>query len=70
MTEEETQRLNLMRIWLTGTFLIVAVAVALYGGLFAGLAIFRESGYWLIVGTTGVLAAALYFGYRWWLQRT
>ncbi len=70
MSEDHTKRLKLMRIWLIGTFVIVAVAVALYGSIFAGAAIIRESGFWLIVGITGALCVALYFGYQWWLKRT
>jgi len=69
MTEEQTKRLKLMRTWLVGTFLIVVIAVALYGSVFGGTAIFRESGYWLIVGITGVLAVVVYFIERWRLTR-
>ena len=70
MSEEHTKRLRLMRVWLFGTLVIVAAAVAVYGGLFAGVAILLSTGYWLIVGITAVLCVAAYFGYQWWLKRT
>ena len=70
MSEEQTKRLRLMRIWLFGTFVIVAAAVAVYGGFFTGVFILQSTGYWLIVGITAVLCVAVYFGYQWWLRRT
>ena len=69
MSEEQTKRLKLMRTWLVGTFIIVAAAVALYGGFFTGLAILGQPGYWLIVGITGGLAIGVYYIERWRLTR-
>lgn len=69
MTEEQTKLLKLMRFWLFGTFIIVFAAVTVYAGTLTGLAIMKETGYWLIVGITAGLCLVWYFGYQWWLKR-
>ncbi len=70
MNEQENKLTKLMRFWLFGTFVITFVAVTIYGGMFGGMAIFRETNYWFIQGIVAVACVAIYFGYsRWWLKR-
>lgn len=70
MDEEKTKKLNLMRFWLFGTFVIVWAAITIYIGLFTSrdwMAALRNG--FPIWGITGVLCVVWYFGYRWWLSR-
>jgi len=67
--EDQTKRVRLMRFWLFGMFVIVFAAVTTYAGMYVGLAIMAERGYWLIIGATAALCLAWFQGYRWWMQR-
>jgi len=73
MSEDKVKRLNLMRFWLFGTFVIVWAAtfaftylwIAPVGADFMDVVI-TALPVWVI---TAVLAVIWYFGYRWWLGR-
>ena len=73
MSEDKEKRLNLMRFWLFGTFVIVWAAtfafaylwIAPVGADFRDVVITALT-VWVI---TAVLAVVWYFGYRWWLGR-
>jgi hypothetical protein len=70
MSEDLTKRLNLMRFWLFGTFIIVFSAITIYIGIFANrdwmLAL--RSGF-PIWGIVGVLCVVWYYGYKFWISR-
>jgi hypothetical protein len=64
-TEGKIKRLNLMRYWLFGTFVIVFAAITTYVGLFANrdalLALRVGLPVW---GITGILCIVIYYGYK------
>lgn len=70
MNDELDKRLNLMRFWLFGTFVIVFAAVTIYIGIFTN----RD---WLMAlraglpiwGIVAVLCFIWYFGYKYWIGR-
>ena len=74
MSEDKQKRLNLMRFWLFGTFVIVWAAtltftylwIAPIGASFMDV-IMTALPVWVI---TAVLAVVWYFGYKWWLSRS
>ena len=73
MSEDAVKRLNLMRFWLFGTFVIVFAATLAFTYMWIVpigadlMTVVRTAlPVWLI---TAVLAAALYFGYKWWMGR-
>jgi uncharacterized RDD family membrane protein YckC len=70
MSEDLTKRLNLMRFWLFGTFVIVFTAITIYIGIFVNrnwlLAL--RSGF-PIWGIAGVLCVVWYYGYKVWISR-
>ncbi len=74
MSEDKGKRLNLMRFWLFGTFVIVLAAtftftflwIAPVGANLADAAV-TSLPVWIF---TAVLAVAWYFGYKWWLGRS
>lgn len=71
MSEDQKKRLNLMRFWLFGTFVIVFAAVTIYIGMFTNqdwLEALRSG--WLIWGIVGVLCIVWYYGYKFWIGRT
>ncbi|MBN1311495.1 MAG: hypothetical protein JXB30_08755 [Anaerolineae bacterium] len=64
-TEGKTKRLNLMRYWLFGTFVIVFAAITTYIGLFTNRDALRAVRVGLpIWGITGILCIAIYYGYK------
>jgi uncharacterized membrane protein len=73
MSEDKVKRLNLMRFWLFGTFVIVWAAtfaftylwIAPVGADFMDVVV-TALPVWVI---TAVLAVVWYFGYKWWLGR-
>ena len=73
MSEDKVKRLNLMRFWLFGTFVIVWAAtfaftylwIAPVGADFMDVVI-TALPVWVI---TAVLAVVWYFGYKWWIGR-
>jgi hypothetical protein len=71
MSEEITKRLNLMRFWLFGTFVIVFAAITIYIGMFTSqdwmLAL--RSGF-PIWGIVGVLCVVWFYGYKFWVGRS
>ncbi len=74
MSEDKVRRLNLMRFWLFGTFVIVWAATFVFTFLWltrvgAGLmdVVVTSLPVWMI---TAVLAVVWYFGYKWWLGRS
>ncbi len=73
MSEDKVKRLNLMRFWLFGTFVIVWAATFTFTYMWVAPAsasimdIVRVAlPVWII---TAVLAVVLYIGYKWWLDR-
>jgi hypothetical protein len=71
MTEEITKRLNLMRFWLFGTFVIVFGAITIYIGLFTSrdwiMALRAGFPIW---GIVGLLCIVWYFAYKFWVNRS
>ena len=74
MSEDKVRRLNLMRFWLFGTFVIVWAATFVFTFLWlarvgAGLmdVVVTSLPVWVI---TAVLAVVWYFSYKWWLGRS
>ncbi len=67
--KDNDKMLKLMRFWLFGTFVIVFTAVTVYAGTIVGIAILRETNYWMIIIATAALCVGGYFGYQWWLNR-
>jgi len=73
MSEDHVKRLNLMRFWLFGTFVIVWAATFTF--TFLWLAPVGANFMDVVVttlpvwGVTAVLAVIWYFGYKWWLSR-
>jgi hypothetical protein len=73
MSEDKEKRLNLMRFWLFGTFVIVWAATFAFtylwivpvGADFMDVVI-TALPVWVV---TAVLAVIWYFGYKWWLGR-
>ncbi len=73
MSEDKVKRLNLMRFWLFGTFVIVWAATFTFTYLWTdpvGASIMDvvkvALPIWII---TAVLAVVWYIGYKWWLGR-
>jgi hypothetical protein len=70
MSEEITKRLNLMRFWLFGTFVIVFAAITMYIGMFTNqdwlMALRAGLPIW---GIVGVLCVVWYYGYKFWVSR-
>jgi uncharacterized membrane protein YvlD (DUF360 family) len=60
----EDKKLKLMKFWLFGTFVIVIAAVTIYLGMFAGLSLFSEWRYWLVVVIAAVLSIGSFFLYQ------
>jgi len=73
MSEDKEKRLNLMRFWLFGTFVIVWAATFAFTYLWVAPVsanimdvVVTALPVWVI---TAVLAVIWYFGYKWWLGR-
>jgi hypothetical protein len=70
MPDDTTKRLNLMRFWLFGIFVIVFAAITIYIGLFTNqdwmMALRAGFPIW---GIVGVLCVASYYGYKFWVNR-
>jgi hypothetical protein len=73
MNEDKAKRLNLMRFWLFGTFVIVWAATFTFTYLWTAPAsasimdvVKVALPIWII---TAVLAVVWYLGYKWWLGR-
>ncbi len=73
MSEDKVKRLNLMRFWLFGTFVIVWAATFTFTYLWVAPVsssimdvVLTALPVWII---TAVLAIVWYFGYKWWLGR-
>jgi Mn2+/Fe2+ NRAMP family transporter len=60
----EDKKLKLMKFWLFGTFVILVVAISIYLGMFAGLSLFSEWRYWLVVVIAAVLSIGSFFLYQ------
>ena len=69
--EENNKKLNLMRFWLFGTFIIIWAAVSVYlgGVLGLGTRIFGELNFWIAFVVTAVLCVIWYYLYKWILGR-
>ena len=69
--EENNKKLNLMRFWLFGTFIIIWAAVSVYlgGVLGLGTRIFGELNFWIALVVTAVLCVVWYYIYKWILSR-
>ncbi|TFH32645.1 MAG: hypothetical protein E4G99_12470 [Anaerolineales bacterium] len=70
MSEDTTKRLNLMRFWLFGTFVIVFAAITIYIGMFTNQdwMMALRSGF-PIWGIVAVLCVVWYYGYKFWVGR-
>ena len=73
MSDDKVKRLNLMRFWLFGTFVIVWAATFAFTYLWTAPisasvmdVVMIALPVWII---TAVLAVLLYVGYKWWLTR-
>jgi uncharacterized membrane protein len=73
MSDDKVKRLNLMRFWLFGTFVIVWAATFTFTYLWTAPAsasimdvVKVALPVWII---TAVLAVVWYLGYKWWLGR-
>ena len=73
MSEDKQKRLNLMRFWLFGTFVIVWAATFTFTYLWTAPlsasitdVVMTALPVWII---TAVLTVIWYFGYKWWLTR-
>ena len=63
--QSKTKRLNLMRYWLFGTFVIVFAAVTTYVGLFTDRnALVALKAGLPIWGIVGVACIVIYYGYK------
>lgn len=60
----EDKKLKLMKFWLFGTFVILVAAISIYLGMFAGLSLFAEWRYWLVVVIAAVLSIGSFFLYQ------
>ena len=74
MNEDAVKRLNLMRFWLFGTFMIVWAATLAFTymwivplGADFGDVVRAAAPVWV---ATAVLAVVWYLGYKWWLGRS
>lgn len=69
--DDKVKKLNLMKFWLFGTFIIIWAAALVYiGGVWGtGLAILGQLNFWLAVAVTMVLCVAWYYLYKWFLGR-
>jgi len=69
--DDKGKRLNLMKFWLFGIFVIIWAAVLVYlGGVWGtGLAILGQLNFWLAVVVTAVLCVVWYYIYKWYLER-
>jgi phosphoglycerol transferase MdoB-like AlkP superfamily enzyme len=67
MAEDKTKMLGLMRFWLFGISLILIATVLVVGIFIPGLT--KELLFWVGVVMIGVLCAAWYFVYKWYLGR-
>jgi len=67
---EKDKKLNLMRFWIFGVFIIVVAAATIYVGsiLGTGTAIFRDLRYWIAIGIAALLCGASFFGYKTYLN--
>ncbi|MDH3944570.1 MAG: hypothetical protein OEV06_10800 [Anaerolineae bacterium] len=68
---ENEKKLNLMKFWLFGTFVIIFSAVSIYVGgvLGTGLAIFSTWQFWLTVVIAVVLSVLWFYIYKAYLNR-
>jgi uncharacterized membrane protein YvlD (DUF360 family) len=60
----EDKKLKLMKFWLFGTFVILVAAITVYMGMFAGMAVFSQWQYWLVVVIAAVLSIGSFFLYQ------
>lgn len=69
--EEKEKKLNLMRFWLFGTFVIIWAAALVYigGVLGLGLTIFGTLNFWIAFVVTAILCVVWYYLYKWVLER-
>ena len=74
MSDDKQKRLNLMRFWLFGTFVIVWAATLTFTYLWVAPVssnfmdvVMTALPVWVI---TAILAVVWYFGYKWWLGRS
>ena len=63
---EKDKKLNLMRFWIFGTFIIIVAGATIYIGsvVGTGTAIFREVRYWIAIISSALICALWYFGYK------
>jgi len=68
---EKDNKLNLMRFWLFGTFVIIMTAATIYVGsvVGTGTAIFSDLGYWIAFIISAFLCLVSYFGYKRYLDQ-
>jgi len=63
---EKDKKLNLMRFWIFGTFIIVVAGATIYVGsvVGTGTALFREWRYWIAIVASVLICALCYYGYK------
>ena len=72
MSEDKVKRLNLMRFWLFGTFVLLwAISLTYYFLYLAPISDLATviSAVWPVWVVAAVGAIAIYYGYKWWLGR-
>lgn len=69
--DDKGKKLNLMRFWLFGTFIIIWVAALVYiGGVWGtGLSLLGEINFWIAVVVTAILCVIWYYIYKWYLEK-
>lgn len=67
----DQEKLNMMRFWLFGTFLIIFVATVIFVGgvLGTGFAILGQTNFWISFIIGAVLCVLWYYVYKWYLGR-
>ena len=65
----DDKKLKLMKFWLFGTFVILFAAITIYMGMFAGISLFAEWRYWLVMVIAAVLSIGSFFLYQGMLNK-
>ena len=68
---ENDKKLNLMKFWIFGTFIIIVAGITIYIGsvVGTGTAIFREMRYWIAIIVSALLCVICYYAYNKYLDR-
>ena len=66
---DNDKKLNLMRFWLFGTFVIIFAGATVFVGQFTGMAILGDWRYWASMIITAALCVGAYFIYQAYLNK-